>query len=403
MEHLRGTMVHYPWGNFETIHDLLGTTPDGRPLAEFWLGAHASAPSALGRISLDEALRQQPSLLGEASMDAFGPQLPFMMKILSARHALSLQAHPDRAQAEQGFAAEQDAGVPVGAPERIYKDAWPKPEIIVALSEFHTLSGFRDPARSAALVAGLGLGPGAQHLFAPLSARGGQAALQEVFLDLLAMDEARLGLVDEVLAAAMRLRDTEGELGQLARTALELDDVFPRDPGILAALLMNRVELSAGEALYTPAGRLHAHLRGTGIEVMASSDNVLRGGLTSKHIAVDELVKVVDFGWGTPEVLAGHENSPGVFDYPTHCREFDVWRVEVRHEATVTLPSPTGARIVLVTRGQARLASGQHSLELGSGDAAFIPADSAAVTASGDADMFLAAAGLDQDAWGSTP
>lgn len=403
MEHLRGTMVHYPWGTFETIHELVGTNPDGRPLAEFWLGAHPLAPSALGRVSLDEALQTEPALLGEASRAEFGNQLPFMMKILSARHALSLQAHPDRAQAEQGFAREQDAGVPANAPERIYKDAWPKPEIIIALGEFHTLNGFRDPARTVELVDALGLSPGARHLFAPLSARGGQAALQEVFLDLLAVDDSRRGLVDEVLAAAMKQRDAPGELGQAARTALELDDVFPRDPGILAALLMNRIELRAGEALYTPAGRMHAHLRGTGIEVMASSDNVLRGGLTSKHIAVDELVKVVDFGWGTPEVLAGTQCSPGVFDYPTHCREFDVWRLEVTPDAALDVPTPTGARIALVTRGAVTLRSSTHTLELAGGDAAFIPADSPAMTASGDAQVFLAAAGLDQDASARTP
>lgn len=392
MEHLRGTMVHYPWGTFERLHELLGTTPDGRPLAEFWLGAHPLAPSALESATLDSVLAARPHLLGEQSVAEFGHQLPFLMKVLSARHPLSLQAHPNRLQAEEGYAAEQRAGVPLNAPHRTYKDAWPKPEIMIALEEFHSLTGFRDPARTALLFHSLRAGPDVDHLMAPLTARGGEAGLQEVFLEFLALDEDRRDVVDAVLAAAVANRDEPGELGDLARTALELDDVFPRDPGILAALLMNRVILAPGEALYIPSGQMHAHLRGTGIEVMASSDNVLRGGLTTKHIAVDELLRVVDFSWGEPEILTGTETSPGIFDYPTHCHEFDVWRIEVGDP--VTLPNPIGARIALVTSGDVTLDDGRHTLELVSGDSVFLPADNPPVTAFGAGQVFLAAPGL---------
>lgn len=392
MEHLRGTMVHYPWGTFERLHELLGSTPDGRPLAEFWLGAHPLAPSALESATLDTVLADRPQLLGEASVAEFGNQLPFLMKVLSARHPLSLQAHPNRAQAEEGYAAEQRAGIPLGAPHRTYKDPWPKPEIMIALEEFHSLTGFRDPARTAFLFRALNAGPDVDRLMAPLSARGGQAGLQEVFLEVLALGEGDRHVVDAVLAASVTLRAEPGELGELARTALELDDVFPRDPGILAALLMNRVILAPGEALYIPSGRMHAHLRGTGIEVMASSDNVLRGGLTAKHIAVDELVRVVDFSWGDPEVLTGTETSRGIFDYPTHCHEFDVWRIEV--DAPVALPEPVGARIALVTRGEVTLDDGRTVLELANGDSVFLPADNPSVTASGSGQVFLASPGL---------
>lgn len=394
MEHLRGTMVHYPWGTFERIHELLGTIPDGRPLAEFWLGAHRSGPSALATRTLDAALAEQPHLLGEASVGRFGAQLPFLMKVLSARHALSLQAHPNREQAEEGYAAEDGAGVSLTSPHRVYKDTWPKPEIMVALEEFHTLCGFRDPLRTAALFRELDSGPATARLVAPLHARGGEAGLQEVFLDVLALDEDRRDVVDAVLTSAEGHRDEDGELGTFARTALELNETFPRDPGILAALLLNRVELAAGEALYFPAGQMHAHLRGTGIEVMASSDNVLRGGLTAKHIAVDELVRVVDFTWCEPEVLTGTETSPGVWDYPTHCHEFDVWRLELDAGVPVALPDPTGARIALVTRGRVTVTDGERTLDLDSGDSVFIPADNPPVTALGDAQVFLAAPGL---------
>ena len=394
MEHLRGTLIHYPWGTFDTIHELLGTEPDGRPVAEFWLGAHTLAPSSLADATLDQALAQRPELLGARSVDEFGPYLPYLMKVLSARHPLSLQAHPSRALAEEGFAAEEAAGVPLTAPQRVYKDDWPKPEILVALEEFHALCGFRDPSITIALFEALEVGPSIERVIGPLRSRGGEAGLQEVFLQLLAMKEQQVDIVDAVLAAAVERRDEPGELGDFARTALELDDVFPRDPGILAALLLNRVTLQPGQGLYTPAGVMHAHLRGTGVEVMASSDNVIRGGLTTKHIAVDELVRVVDFGWGEPEVIDATETAPGVFDYPTHCHEFDVWRLELAADAPLELPSPEGARIVLVTRGTVVLSDEERTLELSKGDSVFVPATNPAITASGDAQVFLAAPGL---------
>ena len=394
MEHLRGTLIHYPWGTFDTIHQLLGTPPDGRPVAELWLGAHPLAPSALADARLDEALVQRPELLGAPSVEKFGPQLPFLMKVLSARHPLSLQAHPSRAQAEEGYAAEEAAGVPLTAPHRIYKDNWPKPEILVALTDFHALCGFRDPVRTIALFEALDAGPLVDRLVAPLRARGGEAGLQELFLEVLSMKERQGDAVDAVLAAAVAHRHADGEVGVFARTALELDDTFPRDPGILAALLMNRVELAPGQGLYTPAGTMHAHLRGTGVEVMASSDNVLRGGLTTKHVSVDDLVRVVDFGWGDPEVMDGTETSPGVWHYVTHCHEFDVWRLEVTPGAPVAVPSPEGARIALVTRGGVTLSNSEHTLQLSGGDSVFFPATSAATTARGSGQVFLAAPGL---------
>ncbi|QIK71689.1 hypothetical protein G7070_04640 [Propioniciclava coleopterorum] len=231
MDLLQGTMIHYPWGTFEAIHDLLGTQPDGRPLAEFWLGAHPLAPSALAGTTLDTAIAERPTLLGERSVAAFGPQLPFLMKILSARHALSLQAHPNREQAQAGFAAEEAAGIPRESPQRTYKDTWPKPELLVALDEFRTLAGFREPTLTAELFGGLEAGPDVDRLIAPLRSRGGEAALQEVFLQVLSLGAEHRGVVDAVLAAAVSHRGEDGELGRFSRTALELDDVFPGDPG----------------------------------------------------------------------------------------------------------------------------------------------------------------------------
>ncbi len=393
MDRLQGTMIHYPWGSFDAIHEVLGTEPDGRPLAEYWLGAHKLAPSALAGSTLDATLARSPELLGRRSVAAFGPHLPFLMKILSARHALSLQAHPGKDQAMAGFAAEEAAGVPLESPQRTYKDTWAKPELLVALSEFRTLAGFRSPAVTADLFAGLGAGAAVARLSAPLRARGGEAALQEVFLQVLSLDEEHRAVVDAVLAAAVAHRDEDGERGRFARTALELDDVFPGDPGIMAALLMNPVTLQPGEALFVPPGRMHAHLHGTGIEVMASSDNVLRGGLTTKHIAVDELVTVVDFAWGTPTVRHAEETAPGVWTYSAPAVEFEVNRLEVTPGAAVVLPEREDARVLLVTRGTLTLTCGPTALELEQGDAAFLSAADAGVRAAGEGQAFLASPG----------
>lgn len=394
MDHLRGTIVNYPWGTFDKIHELLGTEPDGQPIAELWFGAHPLVPSMIGAVTLDRHLAEHPEKLGESSVARFGSQLPFLMKVLSARHPLSLQAHPDRAQAEEGFASEEAAGIPRTAHQRTYKDNWPKPEIMIALDEFHTLAGFRDPARTVGLFAGLNAGPLVERLIAPLRGRGGEAALQEVFLDVLALPEGKRQVVDAVLVAAEDFRDDQTDLGSFARTALELNATFPSDPSILAALLMNRVELTPGQAVYMYPGVMHAHLSGTGIEVMASSDNVLRGGLTNKHIAVDELVRVVDFSWGEPEILSGTQTAPGVWDYPTHCYEFDVWRLELNGGGPLALPTCSDARVALVTRGEVTLDNGRGTLTLGRGEAAFLSATEAQVAACGDAQVFLASTGL---------
>lgn len=333
-------------------------------------------------------------MIGRRSRDGFGDQLPYLLKVLSARHALSLQVHPSRDQAQDGFARENEAGLALDAPERTYRDDWPKPELLIALDEFHTLSGFRDPKRTAALFEGLGVAEDLASVIGPLTERKGPAALAEVFLDVLSLDGERAKLSELVCAAAMKHKDDEGPLGEFARTVLELDEVFPADPGILAALLMNRIVLHPGEAMFVPAGHMHAHLRGTGIEVMANSDNVIRGGLTPKHVDVGELVKVVDFSSGEPEVTRPDRIAEGVDRYPTPCPEFDVWRVAPSEGTVVELPGAGSARILLLTSGAADLAVDGRTLHLGKGESAFLPAADEHATLSGDALGFVAASGL---------
>lgn len=393
MQSLHGTVQHYAWGTTDAIPALLGVPADGRPVAEYWLGAHPLSPSTVEGGTLDALIHEHPELIGEPSRKTFGDQVPYLLKVLSARHALSLQVHPSRDQAREGYARENEAGIALDAPERTYRDDWPKPEILIALDEFHTLSGFRDPKRTAALFEQLGVADDLASVIGPLTERKGSAALAEVFLDVLSLHGERAKLSELVCAAAMRHKDADGELGEFARTVLELDEVFPADPGILAALLMNRVVLQPGEAIFVPAGHMHAHLRGTGIEVMANSDNVIRGGLTNKHVDVGELVKVVDFASGDPEITHPEQVADGVERYVTPCREFAVWRITGGGTA-VTLPGTGSARVLLVVSGDGELASGEQRLHLGKGGAAFLTATDDAATLTGDAVAFVAAPGL---------
>ena len=392
MHLLEGKIQPYAWGTTDAIANLLGREPDGTPVAEYWLGAHPQGAARAGDTTLDKLVQQDPAVLGPRVREAFGDELPFLMKVLSARHALSIQAHPSREQAAEGFARENEAGIPLDAAERVYSDPWPKPEILIALDLFETLTGFRDPLETAALLSALGVAGELGSLVKPLTERKGAAALAQVFLEVLSLDGERARITDVVSAAAMRHSAEPGPVGDFARTAVELDSVFPGDRGILAALLMNRVILHPGEALYVPAGQMHAHLRGTGIEVMANSDNVIRGGLTPKHVDVRELVAVVDFEPRVPEVLQPAKARQGVERYATPCPEFDGWRLRGAADPVV-LPGEGSARILMVVEGTATLQAGGSSRRLRRGEAAFLAADETGVTLIGDSLAFLSASG----------
>ncbi len=393
MQEIHGTVMHFPWGTADAIPAILGVPGDGRPFAEYWLGAHAVGPSRADGVPLDELIAADASILGPVATRQFGGRLPFLMKILSARHALSLQAHPARAQAAEGFTREEAAGIALDDPRRCFKDDWAKPETLIALTEFRLLLGFRAPQRTVELLEQLGVAQVLGTVIAPLRLRRGPAATEEVFLEVLTLEGDRLELVNQVLVAAVTHADDRGPAGDLARLIIELDEFFPGDPGIIAACLMNLVTLRPGQAVNVPAGQMHAHLSGTGVELMANSDNVLRGGLTAKHIAVDELVSVVDFGESAPRILQGAEQSPGVWRYPSECAEFDVWRLECGPEP-ILLPAHGAVRIALVTAGNVVMADGRTRLDLEHGQAVLLPADNPQVRLWGDGQVFLSAPGV---------
>jgi len=334
---------------------------------------------------LDQVIADDPNAtVGARAVAEFGPVLPYLMKVLAAAEPLSLQAHPSRAQAEAGYLAEEAAGVALDAPERTYRDDWPKPEMLCALEAADVLCGFREPSQTYALFEQLGV-RAALDLVTPLRDRGNDA-LGEVFERILRLSEAELDVVAEVGRAAATLD------GEFAGTARELAERYPHDPGVLAALLMNRVTLQPYEAVFLPAGNLHAYLRGSGVEIMANSNNVLRGGLTSKHVNVDELLKVLNFTSRFPSLVSCVEQPPGVWAYDTPAPEFALWRLEMAG-AAVTVPAADAGRVLLVTAGSVTARTTEQELALPRGQAAFLGAGED-VRLGGTGVAFLGAPGL---------
>ncbi|MFL6026456.1 MAG: mannose-6-phosphate isomerase, class I [Friedmanniella sp.] len=393
VERLVGTIQPYAWGSTTFIPELLGEEPTGEPQAELWLGAHSSASATVGGRRLDALIAEDPeAVVGGPTVEAFGTGLPFLLKVLAAAKPLSLQAHPSRQQAEAGFAREQKAGIPLDAGHRLYKDDWPKPEMLCALVDSEALCGFRDPVETYRLFQRLGV-QAALELVAPLGQedRPPEERVGTVFERLLRLSGDERSVVTAVTAAATTAR-SDGAFGLFTRTARELGEHYDDDPGILAALLMNRIALRPYQAVFLGAGNLHAYLNGAGVEIMANSDNVMRGGLTPKHVDADELLAILDFTPGHPDLVEPVEEVPGCWRYPTPAPEFALWRVEPG-DAPIELPVPELARVLLVTEGAVTI-QGDGELGLKRGEAAFLRAgEKVAVTGSGT--LFVAGPGLD--------
>jgi mannose-6-phosphate isomerase len=375
MERLTGVIQPYAWGSLTAIPEFLGMESTGKPQAELWFGAHPLAPSMLDGEPLDKLVAKDPvALIGGASVETFGARLPFLLKVIAAAQPLSLQAHPSRAQAEAGFEREQAAGIPRDAPNRSYRDGWPKPELLCALFETDALCGFREPSETYRLFERLGAAS-ALELVQPLAniAVSAEERLATVFARLLRLTPEQRSVIADVVRAAESL-DGSDDVASFARTAWELNAHYPDDPGVLAALLMNRITLQPGEALYMPAGNLHAYLSGGGVEIMANSDNVMRGGLTPKYVNVDELLTILDFTPGFRGLITPVEESPGLWRYPTPAPEFALWRLETQGVA-VRVPAATSGRILLVTDGQLTASSPTTKLDLVRGEAALLTAD----------------------------
>ncbi|TFD91026.1 mannose-6-phosphate isomerase, class I [Cryobacterium lactosi] len=420
---ISNTPRDYAWGSPTAIAALLGRPASGGPEAELWLGAHPGSPSVIadpaltgGAATLTEWIDRDPAAaLGAAHAGA--GRLPFLMKILAAHSPLSLQAHPSPDRAAAGFALENAAGIPIDAADRNYRDPFHKPEIIFALSDtFQALCGFRDPRQIRSILAELRALDATMDDPQPAALLGlenrlvGDEAIHDV-VDWLLRD-GRGGdtgevswLVERVVALAEQAAFLiEG--GARVSFAAELDTVrslsaaYPGDPGIVISLLTNLVSLKRGEVLFLPAGNIHAYLSGLGVEVMAASDNVLRGGLSPKHIDVDELLEVLDFAPLPVPYLAPELQADGVAVYRPDVPDFELAHITVPADASTTesgqggVPmrqvSLTGPAIAICTAGRFLVAGASSSISLARGESVYITPDEGTVTFAGSGEVFLA-------------
>lgn len=381
---LKNQIKYYDWGSPDAIPRLLGIGGEGRPWAELWMGVHSGGPSETefrGKpLSLGELISQdREAFLGKAAAERFGG-LPFLFKFLAAAKPLSIQAHPDREQARRGFERENREKIALDDPCRNYKDTNPKPEILCALSPFSALCGFREPREIGCgldrFLAGAppslrrGMSPLREALTAPGGAAGALRAFFAALFGLSAgLREELSGHIKKTAAAGTLTGTGMEKAGSYMAVFAEL---YPGDPAIIAPLYLNVLELAPGEAVFLEAGVLHAYIKGFGVELMANSDNVLRGGLSPKHIDVPELMRVLKFSPRRPELLKPAEPAPLWYTYAAPCGEFSL---SVMNSRGPELPFPEkGPAILAVTQGKARFSLPGKEIFLVPGESVFIPA-----------------------------
>ncbi|NLG56761.1 MAG: mannose-6-phosphate isomerase, class I [Rhodococcus sp.] len=409
MHELDGAVRSYAWGSRTAIAKLRGlTAPAAHPEAELWLGAHPAAPARVRTTegatrSLLEIVEEDPVReLGTASVERFGHRLPFLLKLLAAEEPLSLQAHPSAQQAVEGYERENALGIPLGSPVRNYRDDSHKPELVVALTKFEALAGFRRPDLTVKLLEALNVSELAPYL-ALLAGQPDSDGLRALFTTWITLPpQVVASLMPPVLDGCVRYLGEQptGEFVDEARTALELSEAYPGDTGVLASLLLNRVKLEPGQGLYLDAGNLHAYLHGVGVEIMANSDNVLRGGLTPKHVDVPELLRVLDFD-SVETPLREPISLSGRYEYDTPAPEFELVRFEVdRNNAadddSSFVVESGRPRMLLCTAGSVTASTGTEALELSQGSAAWICAADPDLTITPQSDhvqVFVASTG----------
>lgn len=345
----------YGWGSRTLMTDVLGLTPTGQPMAEVWFGTHQGSLSTIAET-------------GQSLLDArAGKPLSFLLKFLAADSPLSIQVHPSKAQAEAGFARENTANISLAAPNRNYKDDNHKPELIVALTEFQALAGFKTETQIRELLEDIASYPAAEELH--LAAQGWMRDLEvslEHLIGQLLNHRAEFGNCAVALAALAEF-DARFEL------AATLNQLYPNDPGVLVAMFMNHRHLAPGQALFLAAGQVHAYLSGLGIEIMASSDNVLRGGLTPKHIDVTELLSIANFAGGAIDTVNQVKLAEGLVEFATPVDDFMLYRIEPSSQLLLADLNLGGSAIAVCTAGEVAISNSlEQRVVLGRGEAAYI-------------------------------
>jgi mannose-6-phosphate isomerase len=351
---LKNTIQEYAWGSRTAIPELLGQpVPAEKPQAELWMGAHPKAPSqvlsdGIWR-SLPEVIQESPAeTLGQEVAARFSNKLPFLFKVLAAARPLSIQAHPNKEQAEQGFARENELGVPLDAPQRNYRDDNHKPEIICALTPFCALNGFRKLEEALRLLEKIRV-PGLAEIVSFLRSHPNRDGLKKFFNHLMTTDR---GKQRKIVEQAVNSAEQQTNEEPVWTWMIKLNEEYPGDMGVLSPLFLNLVRLKPQQAMYLPAGELHGYLEGVGIELMANSDNVLRGGLTPKHIDVQELLTVLNFTYDDLNILGPENLAFGEATYSTEAEEFVLSVMRLNKGAPFSSPRNRSVEIMICTEGE---------------------------------------------------
>ncbi len=395
---LRNPIQNYAWGSNSFIPQLTGeSASENVPQAELWMGAHPKAPSLVWHneewVSLPKLIQGDPEgVLGKSIAKKFSNRLPFLFKVLAAERPLSIQAHPNRDQARHGFSRENSLGIPLNAPHRNYKDGNHKPEIICALTTFWTLIGFREMEEIVALTNWLGASSFRDRV-TDSKGQTNHESLRRLFTGLVTMEEDdRRRMVAEVVESCEEYAGADKAFDW----TVKLNRVYPGDTGVLSPFIMEIVRLEPGEALYISSGQLHSYLEGAGIELMANSDNVLRGGLTPKNIDVSELLEVLDFSANERRVLnpEGGVNNEKLYRSPAE--EFILSTIFLDEGAVFMSPKERSVEIMICTDGEARIndSDRREDLSLNKGTSIIIPASTGSYKIEGKCTLYKAAVPL---------
>ncbi len=397
---LKNSIQEYAWGSYTAIPELLGEpSPAETPQAELWMGAHPKAPSEVimgkRKIPLPELIKKDPAaILGSKTAEKFNGSLPFLFKVLAMAEPLSIQAHPNLAQASEGFARENEQNIPVDGFKRNYRDANHKPEILCALTTCWALKGFRPIEQIVSIMTPLNI-IGVAPLVDALDKNPDEQGLRRFFSSLLTLDpESKRVAVAEVIShIQQKMGDTEGAGDVCRRWIVKLNERYPGDIGVLGPLFLNLVEVKPGEALFLQAGQLHGYLKGVGIELMANSDNVLRGGLTPKHIDVEELLSILDFKGEEAEKVQVESSAAGEEFYLTPAAEFRLSRISVEEGREYLSSRERSIEIIICTRGAASIwdMSTVAEFPVKKGDSFIIPASVEEYRIAGSAHLYKAA------------
>jgi mannose-6-phosphate isomerase len=383
---IKGVVQHYSWGGYDFIPALLGIDNAGqKPFAEYWLGAHPNHPSSIEgtEVSLSEWIREQPGKVLGTSVSKHFSSLPFLFKILDVRQMLSIQVHPSKESAIKEFALENEKGIPVNAPHRNYKDENHKPELMVALGDFWLLHGFKNEIRLKEILQ-------AKPEFHFLLSIFGENNYKALYEAVMTMEQEK---VDAILSPILQPLLPMYESGQLQRSAEDFwaaraVSTFCKDGhydrGIFSIYFFNLIHLKKGEGIFQPQGMPHAYLEGQNVEVMANSDNVLRAGLTDKHIDVKELLKHVDFKATIPAVLPAGKDF--AITYKSPAQEFELHAYQFKGQKEII--SSQSPEIWFLLSGTARVTAKDETIEMKRGEAVFLGSGEEVTIESGNGEVF---------------